>query len=128
VSDQSPSRFHCTLLSINRPPLRAPADGSPSWCWNCFDFTIAFLTFPWLPLPEAARVVGQVARVMRIVKLLRRAKQVQVITGALMAGGHSITVIFLLLVLVWILYGTIGTIYLGANDPVRIARTFSHAF
>jgi di/tricarboxylate transporter len=69
-----------------------------------------------MPMPLRLRQLGQTARVLRIVKLLRKAKQVQVIMGALSAGGRSILVIFLLLVLAWIFYGTVGTIYLGAND------------
>jgi di/tricarboxylate transporter len=69
-----------------------------------------------MPMPLRLRQLGQTARVLRIVKLLRKAKQVQVIMGALSAGGRSILVIFLLLVLAWIFYGTVGTIYLGSND------------
>jgi voltage-gated sodium channel len=54
---------------------------------------------------------------MRMVKLLKQAKQLQVIIGALISGMRSIMVIFMLLVMVMVMFGTVGTIYLGPNDP-----------
>jgi voltage-gated sodium channel len=91
--------------------------GNPNWKWNLFDFAITVLTIPWLPMPKNLQSVGQTARSLRIIKLLRKPKRVQVIVGALLAGARSIAVIFMLLVLVWFLFGVVGTIGLGTNDP-----------
>jgi hypothetical protein len=57
---------------------------------------------------------------MRMTKLLRMAKGLQMIVAALGSGLKSIVFIALLLFIVFIMYATAGTIYLGANDPVHI--------
>jgi hypothetical protein len=48
------------------------------------------------------------------------AKGLQMIVAALGSGLKSIVFIALLLFIVFIMYATAGTIYLGANDPVHI--------
>ena len=56
---------------------------------------------------------------MRMTKLLRKAKGLQIIVFAIIAGMKSIVFIFLLLFIVFVMYATAGTIYMGMNDPVR---------
>ena len=72
-------------------------------------------------VPPSVRKLGQLARVMRMTKLLRKAKRLQIIVHALMSGLRSIVLIFLLLFIVFVMYATVGTIYLGSNDPVSDA-------
>jgi hypothetical protein len=52
-------------------------------------------------------------------KLLRLAKGLQTIVSALISGLQSIVWIALLLFIVFVMYSTAGTIYLGPNDPVH---------
>ena len=93
--------------------------GNPYWRWNIFDFSINLLTLPWISdgVPSALRKLGQLARVLRITKLLRKAKRLAIIVGALVSGLKSIALIFLLLFIVFVMYATVATIYLGKNDP-----------
>jgi hypothetical protein len=69
-------------------------------------------------LPIAVSRTVQLARVLRLSKLLKNAKGLQTIVAALNEGLKSIVFIFLLLFIVFMMYATAGTIYMGMNDPV----------
>ena len=53
--------------------------------------------------------MGQLARVMRVTKLLRKAKRLSVVVQSLISGLRSIAFIFCLLFIVLVMYAAVGT-------------------
>ena len=91
----------------------------PEWKWNNFDFIIVVLS---LPLPGMGGQQGAVkllrlVRLARLAKLIKKIPALQMIIMGLVGGMVSIGYIMLLLLIVLYLFGIIGNMLFGQNDP-----------
>ena len=104
------------ILAEGFTPLRYWV--GPEWKWNCFDFIIVLMSFP-NPILSGGGMVKllRLVRLARLAKLIRKIPQLQMIIMGLFGGFKSIGYIMLLLFIVLYLFGIIGIMLFGANDP-----------
>ncbi len=93
-------------------PLRYFRDG-----WNVFDFAIVVACF--LPVSAQFVMALRLARILRVLKLVRALPKLQVLVGALLKSIPSMGYVTLLLGLLFYLYAVTGTFTFGANDPLH---------
>ena len=48
--------------------------GGPEWGWNCFDFVVTMMSFPWSFMDEKASKMFRMARIMRMGKILAKVR------------------------------------------------------
>ncbi len=84
--------------------------------WNLFDFGIVAVCF--LPIDAGAVAVLRLARLLRVLKLVRALPQLQVLVGALLRSVPSMGYVALLLSLLFYVYAVAGVFLFGENDPV----------
>ena len=90
----------------------------PEWAWNNFDFAIIVLCLPIIPTGSDSTVaVLRLFRLMRVMKLVGKIPQLQMIVKGLVSGMKSIGYIGVLLALVYYLYAVIGISFFAENDP-----------
>jgi voltage-gated sodium channel len=91
----------------------------PEWKWNCFDFTIVFLSLPfWNGLfGGGSLALLRLVRLMRLAKLIKKVPQLQMIVQGLTGGLSSIGYIMILLFLVFYLFAIAGILFFRDNDP-----------
>lgn len=91
----------------------------PEWKWNCFDFTIVFLSLPfWNGLfGGSSLALLRLVRLMRLAKLIKNVPQLQMIVQGLAGGLSSIGYIMILLFLVFYLFAIAGILLFRDNDP-----------
>lgn len=88
--------------------------------WNVFDFLIVAVCF--MPMEDASFVaVLRLARLLRVLKLVKALPELQVIVGALLRSIPSMFYISILLFLVFYLYAVLGVFLFTDNDPVHFA-------
>jgi len=102
--------------------IKMGAEGGKPWRyfldpWNVFDFVIVAVCF--LPGETSFAAVLRLARLLRVLKLVRALPRLQVLVSALLKSIPSMFYISLLLGLLFYLYGVLGTFLYQDNDPVH---------
>jgi voltage-gated sodium channel len=102
--------------------IKMGSEGSKPWRyfldpWNVFDFIIVAVCF--LPGDTSFAAVLRLARLLRVLKLVRALPRLQVLVSALLKSIPSMFYISLLLGLLFYLYGVLGTFLYQGNDPVH---------
>jgi voltage-gated sodium channel len=87
--------------------------------WNVFDFLIVAACF--LPIDAQYVMVLRLARLLRVVKLVRALPRLQLLVGALLRSIPSMGYVSLLLLLLFYIYAVAATFMFSANDPVHFA-------
>ncbi len=100
------------ILSEGRRPWRYFKDG-----WNIFDFSIVVLCL--LPFDASFVSVLRLARILRVLKLVRALPKLQVLAGALIKSIPSMAYVGLLLTLLFYVYAVSATFLFGDNDPIH---------
>lgn len=100
--------------------IRIAAFGAKPWnffksSWNLFDFAVTAVFY--LPFGGPFAVVLRLARAIRVLRLATTLPRLQLITGALIKSLPSMAYVALLLFIVFYVYGIIGNVAFGANDP-----------
>lgn len=85
--------------------------------WNVFDFIIVAACF--LPVDAQYVMVLRLARLLRVLKLVRALPKLQILVGALLKSIPSMAYVSLLLLLLFYVYAVAATFMFGANDPVH---------
>jgi voltage-gated sodium channel len=85
--------------------------------WNVFDFAIVAVCF--MPFDAQGVAVLRLARLLRVLKLVRALPKLQVLVSALLKSIPSMGYISLLLFMMFYLYAVAATTFFGANDPVH---------
>eukprot|EP00943_MAST-04B_sp_MAST-4B-sp1_P004975 g4975.t1 len=90
----------------------------PEWKWNNFDFIIVVLSLPIPGMSGGGAVkLLRLIRLARLAKLIKKIPALQMIIMGLVGGMVSIGYIMLLLLIVLYLFGIIGYMVFGRNDP-----------
>ncbi len=102
--------------------IKMGAEGRRPWRyfydpWNIFDFLIVAVCF--MPIGAEYVAVLRLARLLRVLKLVRALPRLQVLVGALLKSIPSMFYIGILLFLLFYLYSVLGTFLFQANDPVH---------
>ena len=103
--------------------IKIIAEGKTPWRyfldpWNIFDFTIVAVCL--LPIQNNEFVaVLRLARVLRVMKLVSAIPRLQVLVGAVLRSIPSIGYVSLLAILLFYIYGCMGTFIFSENDPVH---------
>ncbi len=105
--------------------VKMGAHGSKPWRyfldpWNCFDFAIVAVCF--LPIDAQYVTVLRLARLLRVLKLVRALPKLQILVGALLKSIPSMMYVTVLLFLLFYLYGVAATFIFSDNDPVHFAN------
>ncbi|MBA3459964.1 MAG: ion transporter [Deltaproteobacteria bacterium] len=103
------------ILAEGKKPWRYFADG-----WNVFDFIIVAVCF--LPLDAQYVTVLRLARLLRVLKLVRSLPRLQVLVGALLRSLPSMGYVALLLFVMFYVYAVAATFLFGANDPIHFGN------
>jgi len=85
--------------------------------WNVFDFTIVAVCF--MPINAQYVTVLRLARLLRVLKLVRALPKLQILVGALLKSIPSMFYVTVLLMLLFYLYGVAATFLFSGNDPVH---------
>ena len=85
--------------------------------WNVFDFLIVAVCF--MPIDAQYVTVLRLARLLRVLKLVRALPRLQILVGALLKSIPSMVYVSVLLFLLFYLYGVAGTFLFSENDPVH---------
>ena len=92
----------------------------PEYLWNLFDFSIVFVSLPFLGFFEGSNSsIGflRMVRLARLGKLIRKIPALQMIMNGLANGMKSLGFTLLLLFLVFYVYAVAGFYMFSANDP-----------
>lgn len=87
--------------------------------WNIFDFIIVAACF--VPVDAQYVMVLRLARLLRVLKLVRALPKLQILVGALLKSIPSMAYVSLLLLLLFYVYAVAVTFMFGKNDPVHFA-------
>jgi len=85
--------------------------------WNVFDFIIVAICF--LPVGGSAIAVLRLARLLRVMKLVRALPELRILVTALLKSVPSMFYISVLLFLLFYLYACLGTFMYQHNDPIH---------
>lgn len=102
--------------------IKMGAEGRRPWRyfqdpWNVFDFVIVAACF--LPVGTQYVMVLRLARLLRVLKLVRALPKLQILVGALLKSIPSMAYVSLLLILLFYVYAVAGTFMFSENDPVH---------
>jgi voltage-gated sodium channel len=102
--------------------VKMGAEGSKPWRyfldpWNVFDFLIVAACF--LPVGTQYVMVLRLARLLRVLKLVRALPKLQVLVGALLKSIPSMAYVSLLLIMLFYVYAVAATFMFSQNDPVH---------
>jgi len=102
--------------------VKMGAEGRKPWRyfidpWNVFDFLIVAVCL--LPFDAQGVAVLRLARLLRVLKLVRALPKLQVLVSALLKSIPSMGYVSLLLGMLFYLYAVAATMLFGANDPVH---------
>jgi len=102
--------------------IKMGAEGRHPWRyfkdpWNVFDFLIVAACF--LPVDAQYVMVLRLARLLRVLKLVRALPKLQVLVGALLRSIPSMAYVSLLLILLFYVYAVAATFMFAGNDPVH---------
>ena len=107
--------------------IKVGAQGNKPWRyfldpWNVFDFCIVGVCF--LPIDASFAAVLRLARLFRVLKLVRALPKLQVLVSALLKSLPSMAYVGLLLGLLFYIYSVAGVFLFGQNDPVHFGNLF----
>ena len=85
--------------------------------WNVFDFAIVAVCF--MPVDAQFVTVLRLARLLRVLKLVRALPELRILVSALLKSVPSMFYISLLLFILFYLYAVLGTFLYSTNDPVH---------
>lgn len=102
--------------------IKMAAEGNRPWRyfhdgWNTFDFLIVAACF--MPVGGQYVTVLRLARLLRVLKLVRALPKLQLLVGALLRSIPSMGYVSVLLGLLFYVYGVAGVFLFADNDPVR---------
>jgi voltage-gated sodium channel len=102
--------------------VKMGAEGSKPWRyfrdpWNVFDFLIVVAAY--MPVDAQFVTVLRLARLLRVLKLVRALPKLQILVSALLKSIPSMGYVSLLLLLVFYLFAVTGTFLFSENDPVH---------
>lgn len=102
--------------------IKMGAEGSRPWRyfadgWNVFDFVIVAVCF--LPLDAHYVTVLRLARLLRVLKLVRSLPRLQLLVGALLRSLPSMGYVALLLFVLFYVYAVAATFLFGPADPIH---------
>lgn len=98
-----------------RRPWRYFTDG-----WNVFDFIIVAAAF--LPVGSQYVTVLRLARLLRVLKLVRALPRLQLLVSALLKSIPSMAYVSVLLGLLFYIYGVAAVFIFGENDPIHFGN------
>jgi len=98
------------------------AEGKRPWRyfrdpWNVFDFLIVATCF--LPINAQYVMVLRLARLLRVLKLVRALPKLQILVSALLKSIPSMGYVGLLLAILFYVYGVAATFLFAGNDPLH---------
>ncbi|MCB1172803.1 MAG: ion transporter [Leptospiraceae bacterium] len=104
--------------------VKMGAEGSKPWRyfldpWNIFDFIIVVAAF--MPFGGSSVAVLRLARLLRVLKLVRALPKLQILVGALLKSIPSMGYVSILLLLLFYVYAVAGVLFFGQNDPYHFA-------
>ncbi|MEL6343603.1 MAG: ion transporter, partial [Myxococcota bacterium] len=88
--------------------------------WNIFDFTIVAVCF--LPINAQYVAVLRLARLLRVLKLVRALPRLQVLVSALLKSIPSMGYVAMLLGLLFYVYSVAAVFLFGGNDPLHFGN------
>ncbi len=102
--------------------VKMGAEGSRPWRyfadpWNIFDFAIVAVCF--MPVDASYVAVLRLARLLRVLKLVRALPRLQILVSALLKSIPSMGYVALLLGLLFYVYSVAAVFLFGANDPIH---------
>lgn len=102
--------------------IKVGAEGRRPWRyfldpWNVFDFTIVAVCF--LPVNAQYVAVLRLARLLRVLKLVRALPRLQILVSALLKSIPSMGYVALLLAMLFYVYAVAGVFIFGDNDPIH---------
>lgn len=102
--------------------IKMGAEGNRPWRyfrdpWNIFDFTIVAVCF--LPIDAQYVAVLRLARLLRVLKLVRALPKLQILVSALLKSIPSMVYVAILLALLFYVYSVAAVFLFGQNDPVH---------
>ncbi len=102
--------------------IKMGAEGSRPWRyfrdpWNVFDFLIVAVCF--LPIDAQYVAVLRLARLLRVLKLVRALPKLQILVSALLKSIPSMVYVAILLALLFYVYSVAAVFLFGENDPVH---------
>ncbi len=105
--------------------VKVGAEGNRPWRyfrdpWNVFDFIIVAVCF--LPIDAQYVAVLRLARLLRVLKLVRALPKLQILVSALLKSIPSMVYVAILLVLLFYVYSVAAVFLFGANDPVHFSN------
>lgn len=111
-------------IFVAEAAIKIGAEGARPWRyfadpWNLFDFVIVAVCF--LPLDAQYVAVLRLARLLRVLKLVRALPQLQIIVSTLLKSIPSMGYVAVLLFLLFYVYAVAGVFLFGGNDPVHFA-------
>jgi len=93
--------------------------------WNVFDFSIVFVCYAAMLLPDVdgfMLAVLRLARVLRVFRLVRTIPKLQLLVNALLKSIPSIGYVGVLLAVIFYIYATMGVFMFNTNDPVHFGN------
>ncbi len=102
--------------------VKLGAEGNKPWRyfldpWNVFDFVIVSVCF--MPVNAQYVAVLRLARLLRVLKLVRALPKLQILVSALLKSIPSMGYVALLLGLLFYVYSVAAVFIFGANDPIH---------
>jgi voltage-gated sodium channel len=102
--------------------VKIGAEGDRPWRyfadpWNVFDFVIVAVAL--MPIQAEGVAVLRLARLLRVLKLVRALPRLQLLVTALLKAIPSMGYVSVLLGMLFYLYGVAATHLFGHNDPVH---------
>ncbi len=102
--------------------VKMGAEGNKPWRyfldpWNVFDFVIVSVCF--MPVNAQYVAVLRLARLLRVLKLVRALPKLQILVSALLKSIPSMGYVALLLGLLFYVYSVAAVFIFGANDPIH---------
>jgi voltage-gated sodium channel len=105
--------------------VKVGAEGRRPWRyfldpWNVFDFLIVAVCF--MPVNAQYVAVLRLARLLRVLKLVRALPKLQILVSALLKSIPSMGYVALLLGMLFYIYSVAAVFLFGANDPVHFGN------
>jgi voltage-gated sodium channel len=102
--------------------VKMGAEGRKPWRyfqdpWNVFDFIIVAVCF--MPVDAQYVAVLRLARLLRVLKLVRALPKLQILVSALLKSIPSMGYVALLLGLLFYVYSVAAVFIFGPNDPIH---------
>ncbi|WP_083305175.1 ion transporter [Moorena producens] len=104
--------------------IKIGAEGSHPWgyfknAWNLFDFFIVVALL--LPIDNQYFIVLRMLRLLRVFRLISALPRLQILVRALLKSLPSMGYVFLLLCILFYIYGVAGTFLFADNDPIHFS-------